>query len=322
MRKNYEPTFAAIRLRLAKIHLEGASGYVWAYLRPSDDPEVRPEMTLRAEIQEMGKKDVRKILVLDDDESSTADHVPLSPVLTVFLAETVGELFTLVCYCYMVAAHAQHYRFDHHFIPIDQEFINDLTKLCSREGFRKEMKTVNNRVLSSLSPAEIRQIDGDGDSETSDSDAYLSMVEGSNTAPNYPFGRFGTNDSDSVDSENFDAETAAAPLFPTEMTERINRRALSEVRIARRTSNSGRGAVSRGRSLSRRAVLNAALDTPEDNNNSRLEAALKERRTILGKIDKAVHVLPRLWAREKQLVTEIERLRDSAVEDAYDSTPE
>lgn len=79
----------------------------------------------------------------------------MSKVLSVIDAQTYKQLYAFVAYAFLLAADSKEVIFDQHVIPIDQELIDNLSALCTRESSRKKMADVKAEQMSAANLADI-----------------------------------------------------------------------------------------------------------------------------------------------------------------------
>ena len=101
---------------------------VWAYLKPSSNSAIGPDMIMEVE-NIYGN--LEKVVWEDDIETCRVNLLPVFKE-----ASSQAQLYAIIKYYFLLAAEASYHGFEHHFIPIDQTFVHNLKAVCEEWGTR------------------------------------------------------------------------------------------------------------------------------------------------------------------------------------------
>jgi hypothetical protein len=148
--------FPGVRVRLAKFWEddENASGWIWAYLSSNEPVDTRPTLTLQAEIESPKDTGLRIIPVCAPSEPVTGPFISLQFVMDFVHARSYREMFAFVAYWFLWAKEKKEMPSAKHIVPITQELMDSLARVCGRQGFQKKMKAMRRTVISEVTTTE------------------------------------------------------------------------------------------------------------------------------------------------------------------------
>ena len=147
-----DATLPGMRLKFASFSLdEDTWGIVWAYLTPGENANARATMTLQVEMGSSQDEERRIVPICSADDPVTGDYVDIKFAMDFVHAQSYGELYAFVAYWFLVTVEVGKKAYALHVVPITQELVDDMTRLCGRKGFQEKMD-IARRTVSSEAP--------------------------------------------------------------------------------------------------------------------------------------------------------------------------
>jgi hypothetical protein len=132
--------FPGVRVRLAKFWEddENGSGWIWAYLSSNEPADTRPTLTLQAEIESPKGSGLRIIPVCAPSDPVTGAFISMQFVMDFVHARSYREMFAFVAYWFLWAKEKKKMLSAKHVVPITQELMDSLARVCGRQGFQEK----------------------------------------------------------------------------------------------------------------------------------------------------------------------------------------